>query len=101
MFVPSRAEAFGLIFAEASAFALPSISTNVGGIPSAIRSGVNGATFPLSTSPFQYCAYIEDLFTHYELYEQLALSTLAEFHTRLNNRTAASSVVRAMTELLH
>ena len=45
LFVPSRAEAFGHVFCEASSFAVPSLATDVGGIPSAVRSGVNGQTF--------------------------------------------------------
>ena len=57
MFVPTRAEALGLVFLEASAFALPSIATDVGGVPEVIKSGVTGATFPLSAGPAEYAVY--------------------------------------------
>lgn len=100
MFVPTRAEALGLVFVEANAFALPSIAGDVDGVPEVIRSGVNGATFPVSADPDQYCTYIEDVFADYDRYEQLALSAFDEFRTRLNNKTAAASVVNAMRELL-
>jgi glycosyltransferase involved in cell wall biosynthesis len=100
MLLPSQAETFGLVFAEANAFALPSLTTDVGGIPAVVRSGINGATFPLTADAAQYCAYIEDLFAHYERYEQLAFSAFAEFQTRLNNRAAATSVISAMLELV-
>jgi glycosyltransferase involved in cell wall biosynthesis len=100
MFVPTRGEALGLVFVEANAFALPSIARDVDGVPEVIRSGVNGATFPVSADPDQYCTYIEDVFAHYDRYEQLALSAFDEFRTRLNNQTAAASVVNAMRELL-
>jgi len=37
LIVPSRAEAFGRVFCEASSFGVPSLATNVGGIPTAVR----------------------------------------------------------------
>ncbi len=100
MFVPTQAEALGLVFLEASAFALPSLSTDVGGVPEVIKSGVTGATFPLSAGPDKYAKYIEDLFANYHRYEPMALSAFNDFQTRLNNRTAAESVVSAMRELI-
>ena len=43
--MPSRAESFGHVFCEASSFGVPSLATNVGGIPTAVRNDVNGRTF--------------------------------------------------------
>ena len=100
MFVPTRAEALGLVFLEASAFAMPSIGTDVGGVPEVIKSGVTGATFPLSAGAGEYAAYVEDLFANYHRYEPMALAAFGDFQTRLNNRAAAESVVNAMRELL-
>jgi len=100
MLLPSRSDCSPLVLVEANAWALPSIATDVGGIPEIVRSGVNGVTFATSADPDQYCAYIEALFTNYDRYEQLALSAFSEFQTRLNNRTAAASVLNVMSELL-
>jgi glycosyltransferase involved in cell wall biosynthesis len=100
LFMPSRAEAFGLVFAEANAFALPSLATEVGGIPEIVRSGVNGATFPLSANPDLYCDFLENCFFNWNQYEQLALSAMAEFHTRLNNQAAAASIINTLQQLL-
>ena len=78
MFVPTRAEALGLVFVEANAFALPSIASDVDGVPEVIRSGVNGATFPVSADPDQYCTYIKDVFAnctdHYSNWRFLPLT---------------------------
>lgn len=40
--LPSRAEAFGSVFAEAALSCLALVGTNVGGIPEQIENGVNG-----------------------------------------------------------
>jgi glycosyltransferase involved in cell wall biosynthesis len=100
LILPTRAEAFGLVFVEANAFALPSLATNVGGIPEIVKYDVNGATFPLSAEPAEYCKYILNLMLHYDEYEELAFSALTQFQTRLNNRLAVQSVLNLMEGLL-
>jgi L-malate glycosyltransferase len=42
----SRAEAFGLVLAEAGYFALPAVATTVGGIPEVVEDGVTGLLVP-------------------------------------------------------
>ena len=59
LILPSRAECYGVVFAEASSFGLPSLATSVGGIPTVIHDGINGQTFPLQEGPEKYCDYIE------------------------------------------
>ena len=46
MFHLSKKEAFGLVLLEALACGVPSIATNVGGIPEVIEDGVNGFIVP-------------------------------------------------------
>jgi glycosyltransferase involved in cell wall biosynthesis len=43
---PSRAEAFGLVFAEAGYFGRPVVATRVGGIPEVVRDGETGLLVP-------------------------------------------------------
>jgi glycosyltransferase involved in cell wall biosynthesis len=100
LILPSRAEAFGLVFSEASSFAVPSLATNVGGIPTAVRSGINGQTFSLEADPNEYCTYVSDMFADYRRYQELALSSFGEFKRRLNNEVAARTLVKAMAELV-
>jgi glycosyltransferase involved in cell wall biosynthesis len=89
LFVPSRAEAFGIVFCEASAYGLPSLTTHVGGIPTVVRDNVNGMTFPLDAPINTYCDYIVHAMPHYQ---ELALSSYHEFETRLNWRVATAQV---------
>lgn len=97
MFVPSRAECFGMIFAEANAFGLPNLTTYVGGIGTVVKDGVNGRTFSREASVEEYCQYLMNLMGNYSQYEELALSSFNEYQTRLNWGSAVRTV-RSMIE---
>ena len=98
LIVPSRAEAFGVVFAEASSFGVPSLATKVGGIPSAIRDGVNGQTFAVDQIPEAYCDYVERLWSSKQEYAQLALSSFQEYAERLNWGTSGRTVAALLRE---
>lgn len=53
-FMPSRAECFGVVFAEAAAYAMPSLATRAGGIPDAVADGISGFLFDHNSSPEVY-----------------------------------------------
>jgi len=84
LLLPTVAEIFGLVFAEASSYGLPSLATNVGGITTAIHDGKNGKVFPADAEPTLYCDYIERLLNSKEEYEKLAYSSFTEYKERLN-----------------
>jgi glycosyltransferase involved in cell wall biosynthesis len=95
--MPTRADCTPLVVLEANAFALPSLATNVGGIPEIIKHGINGATFAITAEPIEYCDFIVN---NHDKYEELSLGAFAQFQDRLNNNSAASSVLSMMEELL-
>ena len=84
LILPSRAEAFGIVFCEAASFGVPSLATRAGGIPTAIRDGGNGQTFPLDSPPAAYATFIRQHFANYAAYESLARTAFREYETRLN-----------------
>ena len=51
MVMPSRADAFGLVLAEAGYFSLPAVGTSVGGIPEVIADGETGVIVPPDDVP--------------------------------------------------
>ncbi len=59
----SRIEAFGLVFAEASAAGLPVVTTNVGGVTDIVKDGETGLVVPQKDSQALYEA-LEYLYTH-------------------------------------
>jgi len=98
LILPSQAECYGVVFAEASSFGLPSLATKVGGIPTAIRDGKNGWTFNLDESPEEYCKYIKALMASSDDYRRLSISCYQEYSTRLNWHSAGISVFNLMKE---
>jgi glycosyltransferase involved in cell wall biosynthesis len=89
---PSRAECYGLTYAEASSFGLPSIATDVGGIPTVVKNGVNGQLFSLADSADKYCSYIKDVMSSRDQYRDLALSSFKEYENRINWSVAGKAV---------
>jgi glycosyltransferase involved in cell wall biosynthesis len=100
LILPTRAEAFGFVFCEASAYAVPSLATRVGGVPTAVVDGRNGQLFPLDAGADAYCAYVDELLRRPERYRELARSAFSEYATRLNWDAAAAAMRRHMLELV-
>jgi glycosyltransferase involved in cell wall biosynthesis len=100
LFVPSRAEAYGIVFCEANAFGLPCLTSPVGGIATVVKDNINGMKFALDAPAASYCAYIMDLMQNYSRYEELALSSFHEYETRLNWRVAVGAVKQLITEVI-
>lgn len=99
LFLPSRAEAYGIAFCEANAFGLPVITSYLGGIPTVVKDNINGKSFALQADPAVYCDYIKEIMTDFSRYESLALSAYNEFATRLNWRVATNTVKKLIQEL--
>ncbi|MBF2073838.1 MAG: glycosyltransferase family 4 protein [Synechococcales cyanobacterium C42_A2020_086] len=99
LILPSMAECFGVVFSEASSFGVPSLATQVGGIPTAVRPNINGQLFAPDADIAEYCTYIADLFSNYATYKQLALSSFAEYQTRLNWSVAGQRVKQLLQEM--
>jgi glycosyltransferase involved in cell wall biosynthesis len=92
LILPSRADACPMVFAEANAFALPCLTTYVGGISTAVKDNINGMTFGLDAPISKYCDYIVNTLQQRSIYESLAMSAHHEYESRLNWRVATQQV---------
>jgi glycosyltransferase involved in cell wall biosynthesis len=99
LLVPSRAEAFGVVFCEANAFGVPCLTSLVGGIGTIVKDNVNGMKFAFDGSVDSYCHYIMNLMGNYAQYEELALSAFNEYESRLNWRVSTGVVKQLIGEL--
>lgn len=91
--VPSRAEAYGLVFCEASAYGLPSISFKEGGLTTIVENGVNGQLFNLEDSPEIFADYIYKVFNDKDKYNLLAKSSYKRYKDLLNWDVAGKNLV--------
>ena len=84
LLLPTRAECAGIVFCEASAFGVPSITTNTGGVSTYVEDGINGFALPLSAGADGYADTIAGLFADNENYQQLCISSRKKYETELN-----------------
>jgi len=71
----SKAEAFGLVNIEASAFGLYTITNNIGGISGGVKNNLNGYRFDLKTNPSYIATYIIKIFKDQKKYINKSLSS--------------------------
>lgn len=81
---PTRAEAFGVVICEASAYGLPTIATDTGGVGGALRNGINGFLMPYEARGEAYADKIMEIIAVPEQYHTLVVSSRDEFERRLN-----------------
>lgn len=96
LLLPTLAECFGLVFAEASAFALPSVGRDVGGVASAVRHGHTGLLLSADAGVDDYCQALQPLLGDRHRYEAMCAGAYRDYAARLNWQVSGA---RFMTEL--
>ncbi|MBK8805451.1 MAG: glycosyltransferase family 4 protein [Bacteroidales bacterium] len=84
LFVPSRFDCTPIAFCEASAFGLPIISTNVGGISSVVKDGSNGFLLPVEAGAKEYADLISNIISKENMLQNLTLSTRDYYESNLS-----------------
>lgn len=100
LFLPTRGDAYGMVFCEASSFGLPSITTNTGGVSGAVREGENGFLLPPQAGGKEYAALIASVYRDNQLYAALVKSSRAAFEERLNWDAWGQSVAKLIHSML-
>jgi glycosyltransferase involved in cell wall biosynthesis len=85
-FMPSQAEAYGIVYVEACAYGLPSIAMRTGGVSTIIQSGVNGLLLPEGAEPEAYAHAIRDLWADKNRVAALQSGARTSFEERLTWR---------------
>lgn len=96
LFVPSRAEAYGIVFCEANAYGVPCLTTHVGGIGTVIENGVNGFTFGLDARVQDYVNTIMKCMQDRARYQTLAEGAYQSFASRLNWKSAVGELLKLL-----
>src|SRR5579862_2875354 len=96
--LPTRAEAAGIVFCEASAYGLPSITFDTGGVSDYVRQGVSGCCFPLESTPEDFGKAIFDTLRDESSYEKMATNAFHEYETRLNWKTSVHGLIEILQQ---
>lgn len=99
LFLPSKAECFGIVFCEASAYGIPSITTNTGGISNAVYNGINGYCLDINSRPNDYYVKIVELIEDKDKYKALSDSSRELYLTKLNWANWANEVTDVITKI--
>ncbi len=89
LLVPTRAECYGIVFAEASSYGLPSISTDTGGVSAVVKEGVNGFLLPVEARAKEYAELIQRVYNNVQLYSELVKSSRKHYEDEINYDTWA------------
>ena len=84
LLLPTRAECAGVVFNEASAYGIPSITTDTGGVNTYVKSEINGFTFPLAANAEVYAEKIDQLLADKQAFQHLKLSARKYYDETLN-----------------
>lgn len=95
LFVPSRAECYGIVFCEAASCGLPSIARRTGGIGGAVVEGENGHLLAPEAGAPDYAALIAALWSDCARYAGLQRSARALFE-RSHNWQAWGDAMEAL-----
>ncbi len=100
LLLPTRADAYGLVFCEANAFGLPVITTSTGGVPEVVRDGENGFLLPYDARGAAYAEVIAQIYHDATRYAELVRASRTAFESRLNWDAWGVTINHILTDLL-
>jgi glycosyltransferase involved in cell wall biosynthesis len=96
LIVPTLAECFGVVFAEAHAFCLPAVSRNIHAVPSIIQDGKTGLVLGKNDPVSTYVERILTVAKDRETYLKMAFAARARYEAHLNWQSFAETIVDQM-----
>ncbi len=84
LLLPTRAECAGIAFSEASAYGIPSVTSDTGGVTSYIKEGINGYALSFTAGPGAYAEIILKLIADQLLLNDLKASSRQYYDSKLN-----------------
>jgi glycosyltransferase involved in cell wall biosynthesis len=100
LILPSRAECAAVSLAEASTYAVPSLSTDVGGNSTLVTNGINGHLFPLEAGPSDYAKFALELLNDRDRYTAMCWSSYGRAKAELNWDAAVSRLTAEISPVL-
>jgi glycosyltransferase involved in cell wall biosynthesis len=97
--MPSNAEAYGLVYAEAASFGVPSVAIRTGGVPTIIVDGETGLLEEPSTNANGYATRILPYLRDYMVYNRMSNAARRRAVQQLNWDVAGRRVTALLAEL--
>ena len=97
--LPTRFDCTPIVYCEASAYALPILSSNTGGVAGHITEGKNGFLIGYNDSGKGYASKIAEVLNEKGCYEMLIKTTRDEYDQHLNWKSWTESFVKAISKL--
>ncbi len=98
--LPTRQECFGIVFCEAAAHGVPSITTATGGVPDVVLAGVTGQTLPPEARGDAYADAIETILATKGGIASARVRARNDYEARLNWEVWAKTTCRLMQDVL-
>lgn len=98
--MPSRQEAFGIVYCEAAAFGRPVVAARTGAIDTIVRDGETGLVLPLDAGPASYADRILALWSDPAAYAASCVASRARYESVLNWRSWGDRVEQAIADVL-
>ena len=97
---PTRAECFGIAACEASAFGVPTLATDTGGVSGVVHHGINGYLLPYNDTGKDYASLIRQIMSDEKQYFELCQSSRKLYEEKLNWKVWAEAVSVEIETLL-
>lgn len=98
--MPTRQECYGIVFCEAAAYGVPSITTATGGVPGVVLEDVTGRLLPLDADAAAFADAVEGVLSVPGGLAALRRRTRDDYEARLNWESWAVRVMSLMKEQL-
>jgi glycosyltransferase involved in cell wall biosynthesis len=99
LLLPTRAECFGLVFCEAGAYGIPSITTDTGGVGGVVFNGENGFRLPYHAKGIDYAKKITSIYENENSFDALCRSSRKVFDEKLNWDAWAARINKLIAQI--
>lgn len=97
--LPTRSECFGIVFSEASAYGIPILATDTGGVSNAVIDGKNGFLFKQEAKANEFAEVIKSYWNDKSAYQNLVLEARNCFEKKLNWNVWYNSVFKRINDI--
>jgi glycosyltransferase involved in cell wall biosynthesis len=84
LLLPTRAECAGVVFSEASAYGIPSVTADTGGVTTYIKNDINGYTLAYAAGPEEYANLLGKILNNRNLLNRLKGSSRKYYDEHLS-----------------